>query len=452
MQPIMFILLPFIVLMCLLFLTRNSLISILGAISAVSYLIIVKKNYTVLFFLENILKTNWVSIFSPSGYLFPLLILVIITFLLTLFEELKILDSYTLMMSKSLSKTSNFFFSVLLLCSPLLFFLDDYLSVLGIKNFFAPLVKDTQENKNKLTAYTVFFSGSGSLLFFLSTWVAVIVTQIKSIQHLVPLWENKSAIEIFSAAKPYFFYPIILYIFSIIQTISNGKNNFIFKKESTHQHILWQDIFIFLLLPVGIITAFIYQIIINGNALHSIDVSEIMFYGSLISFSTVSFFTFLFKSITLSFFSNLLKKTILDLFLPILTLSSCWLFSKLIVLVMNIQTLTISQSFHAYLYPLFYFLLSAIIALILGSEWGTFGITISLIPVANSFSNPSVILGAIISGTLCGAHLTPLSNIHLTASTIFAVDPMKAYFFRIKNTALLATLTGILYLALGFFY
>ena len=144
----MYAIFPFIILIILLLLTKNNLRSISGAIIIASYLYIKKNQISVNYFITTVLKTNYLAIFYPSGYLFPLLLLLIISIILSLFEELEILHSYRLLMQKLLEKTNQFVFNILLITSPFFFFLDDYLSVMGIKSFFAPLLKNTEKNKD----------------------------------------------------------------------------------------------------------------------------------------------------------------------------------------------------------------------------------------------------------------------------------------------------------------
>lgn len=448
----MYAIFPFIILIILLLLTKNNLKSISGAIIAASYFYIKKNHISINYFITTVLKAHYSAIFYPSGYLFPLLLLLIISIILALFEELEILHSYRLLMQKLLEKTNQFVFNILLIVSPFFFFLDDYLSVMGIKSFFAPLLKNTEKNKNLLTMHIVFLAGGGSLLCFLSTWVAVVVAQINGIKGLIPAWQNSSALSIFLNSKIYFFYPLITWIFLILKNMFQ-KNNFAFiPNEHKNQQIIWEDIFIFLLLPLGIICSFLHESLYLQNSLSTMDAGAIMFHGSFLALGGIIFFLFLFKSITFSFLLKIIKKTIKDLFIPILTLTLCWLFSKIIVSLINRESLMIFEKIPSSLYPCFYFFIAFFTALILGSEWGTFSIIITFLPlVAYQYHNMNLLLGSIISGTLAGAHTTPLSNIQVTASTVMQTDPFKAFLFRLKETGWLILGTVICYLFFGLF-
>lgn len=448
----MYAIFPFIILIILLLLTKNNLKSIGGAIIAASYFYIKENHVSVNYFFTTFLKTNFIAIFSPSGYLFPLLLLLVISVILALFEELEILHSYRLLMQKLLGKTNQFFFNILLVASPLFFFLDDYLSVMGIKSFFTPLLTNTEKNKNLLIMHIVFLAGGGSLLCFLSTWVAVVVAQINGIKHLIPSWQNSSALSIFLNSKIYFFYPLITWIFLILKNMFQ-KNNFVFiPSEHKNQQIIWEDIFIFLILPLGIISSFLYESWYLKNSLSTMDAGAIMFHGSFLALIGIIFFLFLLKSITFCLVFKITKKTIKDLCIPILTLTLCWLFSKIIVSLINRESLIIFEKIPASLYPCFYFFIAFFTAVILGSEWGTFSIIITFLPlVAYQYHNMNLLLGSIISGTLAGAHTTPLSNIHVTASTVMQADPFKAFLFRLKETGWLILGTVICYLFFGLF-
>ena len=105
----------------------------------------------------------------------------------------------------------------------------------------------------------------------------------------------------------------------------------------------------------------------------------------------------------------------------------------------------------SFLYPVFYFLLSLLISFVLGSEWGTLSITIPLLVCIKDYHNLLLILGAIISGAIAGAQLSPVSNTTATISAIFEVDVLSSYLYRIKYSLLIVLLSIIIYCLLGFF-
>jgi hypothetical protein len=448
----MYAFIPFIVLIILLLLTKNNLISIGSALVAASFFYIQQHDISIFCFLNSVLKKEYLSIFTPEANLYPISLLLIISIILTMLEELNILDSYRLLMQKLLLKTNQFLFHILLLSSPFFFFLDDYLSVMGIKGFFSPLLTKAEKNKTELTTYMVFLAGGGSLLCFISTWVTIVVTQINNVKEMIPEWKNLSGLSIFFEAKKYFFYPLILWLYLIAKSFF-FKNNFIFAPvERKNDIIPWEDMFIFILLPLGIGSSFLYQSWYLGNSIATMDAGKIMFEGSLLSLFGITCFSLFLKSIKINFLIRAAKKSISELLLPILTLSFCWLFSKLIVLLLDPTSLLIFQYISPAFYPIFYFIIAFFTALILGSEWGTFSIVITFLPlVAHQYSHMSLLLGAIISGTLAGSQTTPLSNIQVTASTVMEVNPLVAYLHRIKETIILILITIMIYLCFGFY-
>lgn len=449
----MYALFPFITLLILLLYTKNNLKSISGAIVTASYFYIKKTNISVSSYIGIVLQSHYFRIFHPHGYLFPLLLLLVISIILAIFEELNIFHSYQLVMQKLLEKTNKYMFNLLLIFSPFFFFLDDYLSVMGIKSFFAPLLKKTEKNKNLLTTHMVFLSGGGSLLCFLSTWVTVVIAQISSIKTLIPAWHDTPSLSIFLNSKIYFFYPLITWIFLILKNIFQKESFTYLNPQKNESKIIWEDIFIFLLLPLGIASSFFYQAWYLNQSISMLDAGAIMFDGSFIALGTILFFLFLIKSITISFFIKITKKTIRELFIPILTLTFCWLFSKIIISLIDTQSLLIFEKIPSIYYPCAYFFIAFFTALILGSEWGTFGIVITFLPlVAHQYQNMNLLLGAIISGTLAGAHTSPLSNIHVTASTVMQVDPFESYKNRLQETIILTLITVSMYLFFGIFF
>jgi tetracycline resistance efflux pump len=104
-----------------------------------------------------------------------------------------------------------------------------------------------------------------------------------------------------------------------------------------------------------------------------------------------------------------------------------------------------------YLSPVLYFLLSVLVSFIIGSEWGTLSIMIPLLVCVKDYHNLLLILGAVISGVIAGAQLSPISNTATTVSAIFEVDLLKSYLYRIKYSLLMILFSTIVYFLLGYF-
>lgn len=447
----MLFLLPFFILLVILFLTKNNITALFAALITSFFVYSHLFKISIFSFGKNILPSFFLDIISPAGYLYPLLFLLLVACIINIFKDLEILNSYSILLNSVLSKGQNNVIDFFILLSPLLFFIDDYLIMFGVKSFFSPLVADSQDNKKELTFYTINIAAGGSVLLFFSTWSGIIINQIQTMQNNIPAWQNLPAIMIFLESKKYFIYPIIVYFFLFCYVYFKKNNVLMINKNNNKKSIIWSDIFIFLLLPLSIGINFLYKLYYLFLPISQLDVAYVMLEGVSFGSVLIFFFLLLYKSISYKYIVSSIGGTLLEYKNTIISLLACWLFSKISLLCLQLNLSFIMPVYLGFLYPLFYFLLSLLVSFILGSEWGTLSIMIPLLVCVKDYHNLFLILGAIVSGVIAGAQLSPVSNTSTTVSAIFEVDSLLSYLYRIKYLLLMILLSMILYFLCGLF-
>lgn len=447
----MIFLLPFLILLLVLFITKNNMVALLSALLSSFFVYSYLFKISIFFFITDILPVFFLEIVSPASYLYPLLFLLLVAAIINIFKDLEILDSYSVFFNYMLEKSGNKIIDCGILFSPVLFFIDDYLIMFGVNSFFSPLITNSENNKKELAFYTINIAASGSVLLFFSTWTGIIIKQIQIVQHNIIAWKDIPAISIFLACKKFLIYPIIAYL-SLFFYIYNKKTNLlIFNTVKNQKHIVWIDIFIFLLLPLSIGFNFVYKLYFLLIPLVNLDVAYTMLEGVFFGGLVIFFLLILHKSISYKYFLHSFSQTLFEYKKTIVSLLTCWLFSKITLLCLQLNFSFIIPVYLSFLYPVFYFLLSLLISFVLGSEWGTLSITIPLLVCIKDYHNLLLILGAIISGAIAGAQLSPVSNTTATISAIFEVDVLSSYLYRIKYSLLIVLLSIIIYCLLGFF-
>ncbi len=447
----MLFLLPFFILLLILFLTKNKILALLSGLFSSFFVYCYLFKVSFLYFILNLLPVFFFDIISPGGYLYPLLFLLLVAYVINIFKDMEILDSYSNLFNVILKFGDNKIIDYFILLSPIFFFLDDYLIMFGVKSFFSPLIKNTEKNKKELSFYTINIAAGGSVLLFFSTWSGIIINQIKTIQNNIPIWSNVSPISIFLSSKKYFVYPIITY-FGLLIYLYNKKNDlFVVNKISNNKKIIWIDIFIFLLLPFSIGFNFFYKLFLISMPLMELDVAYVMLEGLLYGTILIFFFLILYKSVSYKYFINSINQTLLEYKNTVVSLLVCWLFSKISLLSLQANFVFVMPEYLIVLYPVIYFLISLLIAFVLGSEWGALSIMIPLLVCIKDYSNLLLILGAIVSGVIAGAQLSPVSNTSTTVNAIFEVNGLSFYLYRVKYLLFMIFLTIIVYFLLGLF-
>ena len=107
---------------------------IIGTIIALSLL---KKQSVVTSFFNDVVPTAHYIITPSNGFLYPILFLFFMSWCLLLFKEMNIMKSYQLLIGRFFSYFNyKGILDIAIISSSPFFFLDDYLYMTGVKNFF----------------------------------------------------------------------------------------------------------------------------------------------------------------------------------------------------------------------------------------------------------------------------------------------------------------------------
>lgn len=420
---------PFFVVLLFLFIFRSNIIAIISGIFSIGIInVLWYKNISMTDFFRDLFVDHLYSIVHPTGYLFPIIFLLGVGVLIDIFYDLHILSSYKFLMQKLFYRKKTVWLSLSVIFSSLLLIFDDYLVLFGMKNFFESLYANKGNDKYKLAIYSSLLGVSIASLC-ISTWSGVILTQI------VKLIECKKLLlcpmDIFLASKKFFFYPIVVYVFLIIRSLTEQGSQKIVSMPSDieNKHIVPVDIFLFSIFPLSIASIFFYNFCIVGVCIAESDIAYMLCQGLGIAFGLISVFLFIFKSIPFYFIVKRTMATSLQYIKPIFSMLCCWLFSKLMFTSMGSVISNIMINVPEYLIPFMYYIFSAVISCILGSEWTTISLVLPFIVVSAIQSEMLIAmnLGAVVSGAIGGCQFSPVSNTGMTASVIFEIDSILFY-------------------------
>lgn len=448
----MYIWLPFFFLLLVLLFTKNNIFAVLtGIVTAASLYSYLEKIYFTDFFLYRIPSLLF-DVISPSGYLYPILFLLGVSIIIDLFKDLNILESYTILLNRFLIGKNKILIPLGVFFSPLLFFIDDYLIMFGIKSFFTPLLPNNEKTKKELIFYAGLLAPCGAVLLFFSTWSGIITTELFAILQKFNTIHNYTPTETFLASKKYFFYPILVFASVLIYIITNKNNPLEIKQNiDTKQKTNKIDIVLFLLFPFCIMSNFIYKLFFLHVGLNTLDVALTMCQGLGISSIIIFLILFYYKSITFTFIVKKAKNSVFDYGKTIFSLVLCWLFSKIMTLLLQKYFVFLLPESYQFLYPVCYFIGSLCVALILGSEWGSIAVMIPLLHCIQNYTMLTISLGAIISGVINGARLSPVSNTNNTVCAIFECNTLKGYFYKLKWVISVTIITTLLYILIPLF-
>jgi Na+/H+ antiporter NhaC len=387
--------------------------------------------------------------------------------------------AYSNYVKNKLSSASKAEISSLIL-SPL-FFIDDYFSSLTVGSVMQPVTDIFKIPRVKLGLMVNTMAVSFVILIPLSSWIAAIFVQLK--QTGISLeFDAKTAIisdPFFAYIQtiPFLFYAVISVFsiwFMVLKRISfgviasheqvaeatgnlfGGKNiiarSHIETYEETHSTLL--DF----ILPIAILIIFsIFEILrcgdfflLGGNnsfiqALFLSNIPAALFKASLVTI-LISLIYFLIRgSIKIKTIPSIFCDGISLMWRTLIVLVLLWAFSAILRYDLNLGSF-IAQNLTGLIkicfLPVIFFATSVIIAMLIGSAWAAFGllipigvpmlVTLSQIPTPVAISQLPMLfplLGAIISGSVAGAHLSPISDVMLmsaTSSGCYHIDLVRA--------------------------
>jgi len=323
-------------------------------------------------------------------------------------------------------------------------------------------------------------SGSLCLLIPASSWLTVILTQLEKSGVSLIASENPKIMAdpfaLYVSTIPYIFYPILSIVtvwFIVLTTKSygpmwqhehvalsgdlfDGKKPLQSGLEQTDKGSLWYFIiplfsFIFFIL-IGILWTG-NSILLGGT--HSLiqtiqhaKIIFVLFYASSLTVLLSFIFFISQKKLTLKKAAHYLVQGALSMRTSIAILVCAWILATLLK-----DDLKTGQyladillgSLSTWLLPVMFFLTATLISASTGSSWGTINIMLPIaIPMLYEFAHATGIvapadvpllfpsLGALFSGSLTGAHLSPISDTTITSSTgaaCYHIDHVKTQFW-----------------------
>lgn len=397
--------------------------------------------------------------------------------------------------SKKAAETSSILMSSIL-------FIDDYLSNLTVGYVMRPLTDKFEIPRAKLAFLIHSLSGPLVIMVPVSSWVAMITSQLD----LAGIGIQEPHIKI--VADPFFVYlntiPFIFYSILIISSVwfivrkkisygpmrtqekiaQESGNLFGGKKtitEPIEHHEKSSGTIVDLILPLIVLISSVFTGILyvggfwlfggNRSLLESFQNNTQTFFALFSAGLITLLFSFVFayvrqliKKNDISFIVKngaiLMQGAVLMVFLA----STFGTILKHDLQVGTYIAQALIGSIYISLLPLLFFIISTIIATITGSSWGTIAImtpvTIQMLVTLLHLDGPVTldqipillpILGAVFSGSVCGDHISPISETTIMAATssgAYPIDHAYTQFFyalpAILSTAVAFLISGLL--------
>lgn len=366
-------------------------------------------------------------------------------------------------------ETSSFLLSLVL-------FIDDYLSNLTTGYIMRPLTDRFKIPRSKLAFLVHSMTGPLVILAPISSWVAMITGQLDQAGITRETIASTKII-----ADPFFVYintlPYIFYSFLIItsvwfiirkkisfgpmhqheiiaQTTGNlfgGKTPLIDPLEKTMQtngsaaDLLVPLIMLISCVMIGIPYAGGYHLFGGTRTLidafkHNTETFFVLFAAGAITL-TISLLSALWRNrITMRAVPNVIYNGILLMLEPVIMLvlaSTLGTLLKTDLLTGNYLATLMLGAINIALLPVMFFIVSAVTATITGSSWGTIALllpiavpmltSLALVPIPTTPDQIMIlfpVLGAIFSGSVCGDHLSPISETTIMAATSSGTYPI----------------------------
>ncbi len=347
-----------------------------------------------------------------------------------------------------------------------LLFIDDYLRILTTGYVMSPIMDHFHISRNKLAFLVHSMGGPIVILAPVSSWVATIISYIDS----AGVGTDTSSGTVRILADPFFIYlksiPFIFYSFLMIASVwiivryavSYGpmrthetKTSAPLLPSSTYKHKNMRDLLIPLAVLVGSIIIGLplaggfYLFGGSYSLIESLKYNEHPFLVMLIA---------AILAVGVCMIRSLTKKQIRLGQIPTIIFNGIDLMYAAIGMVFLATTLSglladkvgtgqylasiFIGSVPLFLLPVMFFIVSLICTIATGSAWGNFALMIPIaIPLITTLSglplpiDPKTlpllfpVLGAIFSGSVCGDHISPLSETTIMAATSTGTKPIK---------------------------
>lgn len=457
MQTSWLVILPPIIVVVLATVTRRVLFSLfVGIVSAALIVNDFQLASAAHFIVDRIWKTtelgklaSW-DLFWTGNNIFLCLFLVLLGIIITMIQYSGAAYAYGALISKKLKSARGAEGSSLVLST--LFFIDDYFSCLTVGSVMQPITDQFRVPRSKLALLVNTVAAPLAVLVPLSSWVAEIVIQLRNsgIGLTKGSLIQADPMQFYLATIPFMLYPLIVLVsigYMVWQRISYGiiatqevyaqKTGELFggkmpttrRAQLSAKKIAGASIIDFLF-PIGFLFCSIITWVWYHGNYNSISAG--FFVGSLLTCIVTMIFLIARRTLSCAELPKIFKEGSLVMGSSLLMLILIWTLSNM--LSKDLATgHYLAHFLKGYvtptLFPVIFFLMAVGISALIGTSWGTFGMLIPLgLPMLVSFLGYTTVslaqiplfmplLGAIISGSMVGNHLSPIADIMLMSAT-----------------------------------
>jgi len=428
---------------------RSLLISLL-----ILFFIIGKTNPSVstLYLIWDILYKTAIS----QDFLIPIILIFLVSFFSEISHVTGIANAYRTLLKKKIESKRGCFRSILL--ASWFFFLDDFFIASSLKTFFFSILSNF--SISPLTFGYIISSTASSIssLIPISTWGSLFISQLTASGEKFFI---SPQILLFKSL-PYFAYPLlsIVITWSIFWRYSEKKEPHQLLPTQPispfnvalffvpHNITLWATFFTLLPLFTKKNSPFLEE-------LQKIHIPTIMMIGLLCG---ILLTTIILRHMNMMQGTELkkpLKKALKECASSSSILLLSWFFAQCLPLLFNfsllqeyIQNTPIIIPF----LPAIFFIGAILVSITMGSSWGTIVILSSFLIYIKIAEIIAPIFGAIVSGSLLGTHLTPISDTITAASIAASCDAFALTKKHFLHCIILFFTCIILYISWGFLY
>lgn len=469
MQSSWLVLVPPLVVIVLAIATRRVLFALVMGIISASLIIqdfdIIKASEFMTWRLVDVTEINrfasW-DLFTSGFSIFVCPFLIVIGVLILLIQRSGAVYAYGAFISRRLKSTTGAECSSLLLS--MLFFIDDYFSCLTVGSVMQPITDQFKVPRIKLALLVNSVAAPLAVLVPLSTWVALIVGQLKS----AGVWLGQKSIitadpfSLYLGAIPFLFYAALVLLslwFIVWRRLSHGtiaqhelyaqKTGSLFAGKTPLTKRVptagGQGAVIDFLVPVILlfcsVVGWILYVgkwwLLGGSntvlqALQQVNPFAAFCGGGLIALTLSVIFLVARKKIRITQLPGIFKDGTLSMLDSIVLLLFIWTLSNMLAKDLGtgdyVASLVVGKV-SLWLMPAIFFVLTACVSIAIVTAWGTIGILIPLavgmLPSLLGLDIPIhlvqapilfVLIGAIISGAIVGNHVSPIADVMIMSA------------------------------------
>lgn len=392
---------------------------------------------------------SWHLFWNKSENLFIFIFLILLGVLIVMINKTGGSQAYVSYIKKKL-KTKRDAESASFLLT-ILFFIDEYLNILTVGSVMHPVTDTFKIPRAKLAYIINAMASSLCIVVPLSSWGAFIIIQLYqsgvSLEKTATTIVQTTPLDLFIHIIPFTFYSFVIIIgtlFIIRKRISFGamrKHETIAEKtgnlyggkqapkKATTTIVCNGCTMIDFLFPIGILSGAVLTSLYFTN----FDAPPALFLGSVIAIISSTIFFIIRGKLSVKMLPSFVYDGAKIMLPTLLVITLAWTFGSILKNDLHTGQFLASQfigHISISLIPLLFFITTIATTMTIGSAWGSMAIMIPIATqmVASLMQWPSAIpidhafllfptLGAILSGSVAGSQLTPISDIVIMAST-----------------------------------